>query len=199
MPLVRQATAQLVTDAALTLGEAVGSAAREETLKWLLASLALPVVNSVRHRTRRLPPWARMLALALLLLGVYAARNAYLEAQTAALGEGVRAQPRRATPAARALAESDDPSGPLVAARRFLRQQPVRRVLVAVAVVVALDLSNVAIAIDRADLFAGPLLRCGRALARLLGPAVRTAWRAIRASARAITAFRAAMSQHASC
>lgn len=176
----------LTADAVLALGDAAVHAAREESLRWLLASLALPLVQLAQKRAQRLPTWARVAGCLVLFIGAWQCVG--IRARFSPLGEPA-ATPLRAS--ALQLAGGGG-GGPLMPLRAGFAPKLVRQLVIGVLLVAALDLSNLGAAIDRADLVAGPLLRAGRAIFRVAGPALRSLWRAIRAASRALVALRAA-------
>jgi hypothetical protein len=173
----------LTADAALALGDAAVHAAREESVRWLLASLAVPLIQRAQQRAQKLPRWARAGGCFVLFIGAW--RCVGIRARFSPLRE-----PTEALLPAKAL-QTAGGSDALTRFRALLARKPVRQLVVGVLLIAALDLSNLGAAIDRADLVAGPLLCAGRAIARVAGPVARALWRAVRATARALVAFRA--------
>ncbi|KAG8466236.1 hypothetical protein KFE25_001992 [Diacronema lutheri] len=192
------------------LGGAVASVAREEGIRWLLASLAVPILALARERAAHLTAGKRRAALTLLVATTVAAA---LVAHSVASGfgsthsygafvanEAPLADERAPSPAlSRGLVLAtprDGLAGHLARVEELVARRPALCALAAFLVLAAFDLSNVGVLIDRADLFVGPIIAMWRAIARvarLLSPPVRAAWRSMRSAATALASFRAAM------
>lgn len=190
--LGRNMSQRVLEEAASALGGTVASVAREEGIRWFLFSLALPLIGLARERTKQLGGCAK-LAIATLALGasllLYSASPLHggEHADDASSFASVSSH----APVARHGRRAHGAGGALTR----MRERPVLSAAIVLLLLAALDLSNVGVAIDRADLFAGPLLSLGRSVARLAGraaPLFRAAWRWIGKGVAALAAFRAA-------
>lgn len=182
--LERKASHLLFEDAATALGGAVASVAREEGIRWLLFSIALPIVGALRKRTRNLGPGAQILVASLVLsmtLWLYSTRESVTDDDLPRSPSDLTSAPPRELEAFRS-----DEAGGIV---RFWREHRGLSTVAVFVLIAALDLSNIGVFIDRADIFAGPFLFVYRRFA----PFLRAAWRWLQKGVAAFAAFRAAM------
>ncbi|KAJ1625057.1 hypothetical protein T492DRAFT_1042770 [Pavlovales sp. CCMP2436] len=178
-----------LTETALTVGEFAAKHVREEGLKWIIFSLTatlggLPVLEFARKRASNLQPLTRSFICASFVLFAWVVFPRSRELDNFEPDSHFPDASSEVVPASwlnRGLAGFE----------HFLVKKPLRAALITALVVATLDLTNVFVALDRADLLAGPLLRAGRCLWRVARPTAFVLWRALRGFAAKLVAFRA--------